>query len=72
VSEKIVAVVNSSAAAPNKTIEFTLVYCMGWQLVGKKVINLIYLMPLKDASTPTVAKAALEEWMDSIEKKNAH
>lgn len=68
----IVAVVNSSVTAPGKNIEFTLVYCMGWQLVGKKVVNLVYAMPLEDASTPTVAKAALEEWMDSIEKKNAH
>ena len=68
----VIAVVNGSATAPGKNIELTLVYCMGWQLVGKKVLNLKYLMPLNDASTPTVAKAAIEDWMDSIEKINAH
>ena len=66
----VVSLVNSSLEQNGNKNEFTLVYCMGWQLVGTTSINLIYLMPLTDASAPKIAEKRLEEWMDAIEAKN--
>ena len=67
----VVALVNSSLAQQGVKSEFTLVLCMGWQLVGRTSLNLIYQMPLTDASTPTAARKALEAWMDAIEAKKS-
>jgi hypothetical protein len=67
----VVCLVNSSIALKGKKIEATIVYCMGWQLVGRTVLTLNYNVPLKDPKTPGTAKEALEAWMDAIVKRSA-
>ena len=67
----VIAVVNGSVTVDGARVEGSLLYCTGYQLVGKTILYLTFGMPMKDESSPTVARAALEEWMDAIAKKNA-
>lgn len=62
--------VNGSITTGGRRVEFTMVYCNGFQRVGNKVIHLTYSMPLKDSTTASKAKDALEAWMRAIEKRN--
>ena len=57
--------------AGEKSDSITLVQCHGWVLIGKTVVHLTSHIRLKDESTSTKAKAAIDEWMDAIAKKNA-
>ncbi|MEI6654442.1 MAG: hypothetical protein WCP45_06715 [Verrucomicrobiota bacterium] len=66
----IVQLLNGKTTVDGETIDSQVLYCNGFQLIGKTYLNLIFGMPMKDGSSPTVAKAALVEWMDAIAKKN--
>jgi hypothetical protein len=64
------ALINSSVTTNGRRIDFTLVYCNGFQRVGTKIIHLTYIMPLMDSTTPTKAQEALESWMTALELQN--
>jgi hypothetical protein len=69
-SAYIIAFLNGIVPIAGKDEEVSFVYCCGWVRVKSKIVQTIYLVPLKDEKSVGVGRQALIDWMKAVEKAN--
>lgn len=66
----VIALANASADFRGSRMDYTLVYCVGWQRIKDRILQLVYSVAFKDEKSIELGRKGLREWFSLVEKAN--